>query len=91
MAYTRGSREDYDRWAEVTGDDGWSWDNLVHYMEKVSNPESLSFEILDVMLNHRTNASVHHQTITTPQDSSTPTFMGLTVSTLYRLKASPPR
>ncbi|KAJ7873842.1 alcohol oxidase [Mycena olivaceomarginata] len=34
MAYTRGSREDYDRWAEVTGNDGWSWDNLVHYMEK---------------------------------------------------------
>ncbi|KAF8199858.1 aryl-alcohol oxidase-like protein [Mycena galopus ATCC 62051] len=34
MAYTRGSKEDYDRWATVTGDDGWSWDNLIPYMRK---------------------------------------------------------
>jgi choline dehydrogenase len=36
MVYTRGSKEDFDRWAKVTGDDGWSWDNLVPYMKKVS-------------------------------------------------------
>ncbi|KAJ7267567.1 aryl-alcohol oxidase-like protein [Mycena haematopus] len=34
MAYTRGSKEDYDRWAKVTGDDGWSWDQLIPYMRK---------------------------------------------------------
>ncbi|KAJ7347082.1 alcohol oxidase [Mycena albidolilacea] len=34
LAYTRGSKEDYDRWAKVTGDDGWSWDKLVPYMKK---------------------------------------------------------
>ncbi|KAJ7659160.1 alcohol oxidase [Mycena polygramma] len=34
MVYTRGSKEDFDRWAEVTGDDGWSWDNLIPYMRK---------------------------------------------------------
>ncbi|KAJ7187798.1 aryl-alcohol oxidase precursor [Mycena filopes] len=34
MAYTRGSKEDFDRWAKVTGDDGWSWDNLLPYMKK---------------------------------------------------------
>ncbi|KAJ6518186.1 alcohol oxidase [Mycena vitilis] len=34
MVYTRGSKEDFDRWAEVTGDDGWSWDNLTPYMRK---------------------------------------------------------
>ncbi|KAJ7836922.1 alcohol oxidase [Mycena olivaceomarginata] len=34
MAYTRGSKEDYDRWANVTGDDGWSWDKLIPYMRK---------------------------------------------------------
>ncbi|KAF9257052.1 aryl-alcohol-oxidase from pleurotus Eryingii [Marasmius fiardii PR-910] len=28
MAYTRGSSEDYDRIANVTGDKGWSWKNL---------------------------------------------------------------
>ncbi|KAJ7659172.1 alcohol oxidase [Mycena polygramma] len=34
MAYTRGSKEDFDRWAKVTGNDGWSWDNLIPYMRK---------------------------------------------------------
>ncbi|KAJ7878659.1 aryl alcohol oxidase [Mycena leptocephala] len=34
MVYARGSKEDYDRWAKVTRDDGWSWDNLVQYMRK---------------------------------------------------------
>ena len=35
MVYTRGSKEDFDRWANVTEDEGWSWNNLVQYMEKV--------------------------------------------------------
>ncbi|KAF7376524.1 Aryl-alcohol oxidase [Mycena sanguinolenta] len=34
MIYTRGSKEDYDRWANITGDDGWSWDQLIPYMRK---------------------------------------------------------
>ncbi|KAJ7680733.1 aryl-alcohol oxidase [Mycena polygramma] len=34
MVYTRGSKDDFDRWAAVTGDDGWSWDNLIPYMKK---------------------------------------------------------
>ncbi|KAJ7434861.1 aryl-alcohol oxidase, partial [Mycena latifolia] len=34
MVYTRGSREDYDRLAMVTGDHGWSWDSLIPYMRK---------------------------------------------------------
>lgn len=37
MGYTRAARDDYDRWARVTGDDGWSWDNLYPYMIKVSD------------------------------------------------------
>ena len=28
MAFNRGTKDDYDRWARVTGDDGWSWDKL---------------------------------------------------------------
>ncbi|KAJ7272099.1 aryl-alcohol oxidase, partial [Mycena haematopus] len=34
MAYTRGSKDDYDRYARVSGDEGWSWDRLVPYMRK---------------------------------------------------------
>ncbi|KAK7005885.1 mitochondrial choline dehydrogenase [Favolaschia claudopus] len=34
MVYTQPPREDYDRWALVTGDAGWKWDNLVPYMRR---------------------------------------------------------
>ncbi|TDH34915.1 choline dehydrogenase [Pseudohoeflea suaedae] len=29
MIYMRGQARDYDRWAALTGDDGWSWENVV--------------------------------------------------------------
>ncbi|KAJ2927308.1 hypothetical protein H1R20_g9787, partial [Candolleomyces eurysporus] len=32
--YTRGSSSDYDRWAKVTGDSGWSWKRLLPYFLK---------------------------------------------------------
>ncbi|KAG7092206.1 hypothetical protein E1B28_008573 [Marasmius oreades] len=35
MVYTRGSAEDFDRYAEITGDKGWSWDRLQPYIRKV--------------------------------------------------------
>ncbi|KAJ7108390.1 pyranose dehydrogenase [Mycena crocata] len=34
MAYTRGSAEDFDRYAKVTGDAGWSWDRVLPYFLK---------------------------------------------------------
>ncbi|KAF8590856.1 GMC oxidoreductase [Ramaria rubella] len=34
MFYTRGSSDDYDRFANITGDPGWSWDNLQPYIRK---------------------------------------------------------
>ncbi|KAJ6488762.1 alcohol oxidase [Mycena sanguinolenta] len=34
MVYMRGSAEDYNRWAAVTGDPGWSWDSLLPYFFK---------------------------------------------------------
>jgi hypothetical protein len=37
MMYTRGSRDNFDRWANVTEDDGLSWDNMFSYMLKVGN------------------------------------------------------
>ncbi|KAJ7773189.1 alcohol oxidase [Mycena metata] len=32
--YTRGSSEDYDRYARITGDEGWSWNSLIPYQRK---------------------------------------------------------
>ncbi|KAF7344405.1 Aryl-alcohol-oxidase from pleurotus Eryingii [Mycena sanguinolenta] len=34
MQYVRGSNSDYDRYARVTGDPGWSWDSMLHYLKK---------------------------------------------------------
>ncbi|KAJ7164409.1 aryl-alcohol oxidase [Mycena filopes] len=34
MVYTRGSADDYNRFAAVTGDPGWSWDQLLPYFFK---------------------------------------------------------
>ncbi|KAG6890055.1 hypothetical protein C0995_012513 [Termitomyces sp. Mi166 len=34
MIYTRGSSSDFDRFAEVTGDEGWSWINIQKYIRK---------------------------------------------------------
>ncbi|KAJ3821676.1 GMC oxidoreductase-domain-containing protein [Lentinula raphanica] len=36
MFYTRGSADDFDRFAAVTEDDGWSWDNIQQYLSLVS-------------------------------------------------------
>jgi choline dehydrogenase-like flavoprotein len=37
MFYTRGSSSDFDRFARVTGDPGWSWDQLQTYIKKVGD------------------------------------------------------
>ncbi|KAJ6535902.1 pyranose dehydrogenase [Mycena vulgaris] len=34
MFYTRGSTDDFDRYAALTGDEGWSWDRLIPYFFK---------------------------------------------------------
>jgi choline dehydrogenase-like flavoprotein len=34
MAYSRGSKDDFNRWASVTGDAGWSWNNVFPYFLK---------------------------------------------------------
>lgn len=36
LAYTRGADEEYDQWAELTGDAGWSWENISQYYYKNS-------------------------------------------------------
>lgn len=34
LVYTRGSRADFDRYVAHTGDDGWSWNNMLPYFKK---------------------------------------------------------
>ncbi|KAJ7834600.1 alcohol oxidase [Mycena leptocephala] len=34
MVYTRGSKDDYDRYAKLTGDKRWSWDSIFPYFLK---------------------------------------------------------
>ncbi|KXN88671.1 Glucose dehydrogenase [FAD, quinone] [Leucoagaricus sp. SymC.cos] len=46
MVYTRGSRDDYDRWAKVTGNDNLSWDKILPYIlkaEKLTSPNDPNF------------------------------------------------
>ncbi|MCE3602638.1 GMC family oxidoreductase N-terminal domain-containing protein [Massilia sp. P8910] len=34
MIYMRGQSQDYDRWAELTGDSGWGWDKVLPLFKK---------------------------------------------------------
>ncbi|TFW27465.1 GMC family oxidoreductase [Massilia horti] len=34
MIYMRGQRGDYDRWADLTGDDSWRWENVLPIFKK---------------------------------------------------------
>lgn len=44
QVWTRGSKDDFDRYAKVTGDDGWSWDALQPFILGVSTspPHSIA-------------------------------------------------
>ncbi|RPD56268.1 aryl-alcohol-oxidase from pleurotus Eryingii [Lentinus tigrinus ALCF2SS1-7] len=37
MIYTRGSEDDWNRYANLTGDDGWNWDSALNYAKKLEN------------------------------------------------------
>jgi len=50
MFYTRGPADDFDRYALVTGDSGWSWKNLLKYIKKVRNLFGLSGTPVDFVL-----------------------------------------
>ncbi|KAJ7837687.1 hypothetical protein B0H14DRAFT_2362146, partial [Mycena olivaceomarginata] len=36
MFYTRGTQDDFDRYAKLTGDPGWSWDAILPYSLKAT-------------------------------------------------------
>jgi len=35
MVHQYGSDEDWDRYAKLTGDPGWAWNNVKNYVKKV--------------------------------------------------------
>ena len=35
MIYTRGAEDDWNRYADLTGDEGWNWENILSYAKKV--------------------------------------------------------
>lgn len=66
MAFCRGTKDDYDRWAQVTGDDGWSWDNMQEHILKVK-PHSLLSGLRNLIVNvtqvdRMTAPTDHHDT-----------------------------
>lgn len=38
--------DDYNRWADVTGDPGWSWKNLLPYFFKVGFPPNSKWSLI---------------------------------------------
>ncbi|KAI0629318.1 alcohol oxidase [Trametes polyzona] len=41
MFWTRGPQDDYDKYAEITGDEGWSWDAIQPFWQKALRIERL--------------------------------------------------
>lgn len=37
LVMLRGARKPYDQWAKLSGDDSWSYDNLLQYFKKLEN------------------------------------------------------
>jgi choline dehydrogenase-like flavoprotein len=79
MVYTRGSAEDYDRFAAVTGDPGWSWDRLLPYFFKVQPSSPLTAEFLTLC---RTKNGPNQLIITIHGANSTPLYTVPRESTL---------
>ncbi|KAG6807805.1 hypothetical protein H0H92_006363, partial [Tricholoma furcatifolium] len=66
MFYARGSSSDFDRFAQVTGDSGWSWNSLQPYIKK----------------NERWTAPVDNHNTTGQFDPSVHGFNGITAVSL---------
>ncbi|KAG6866545.1 hypothetical protein C0991_002030 [Blastosporella zonata] len=61
LIYTRGTKEDFDRYAQFSGDEGWSWKSLQPYFKK----------------NERFTPPADHHNITGQFDSSVHSFDGM--------------
>ncbi|KAF9412053.1 hypothetical protein HW555_009331 [Spodoptera exigua] len=52
LAYTRGNFHDFNNWAEITGDESWSWANVLPYFKK-------SERLVDPVMLHSSASSFH--------------------------------
>ena len=58
LFYTRGSEDDFNRYANVTGDSGWSWNSILPYYIKVRH----FADLLTVVFNNRLVGNLHSTT-----------------------------
>ncbi|KAJ3573402.1 hypothetical protein NP233_g2444 [Leucocoprinus birnbaumii] len=67
MVFTRGAASDYDRWARVTGDPGWTWDRLQPYIKR---HEKFQPPVDDHNISGQYNPDVHSTTGMVPTSVS---------------------
>ena len=63
MTYSRGSRDDFDRFANVTEDEGWSWNAIQPYIFKVSDKPVYNQLFDMIAVDYRTSNSFSQLTI----------------------------
>ncbi len=52
MVFTRGSKDDFDRYASYSGDSGWSWDSMQKFIARVSLIGGRTFSHLSTLQKH---------------------------------------
>lgn len=62
MVYQRGSIDDYNRYAKVTGDQGWSWDAIQPYIQKVLLTVFLRSDQTRLQIEQWTSPTDNHNT-----------------------------
>ncbi len=85
MTYTRGSSEDYDRYASVSGDSGWGWNEIQPYFRKVNMTSVERGErqlSLSYLQNERFVTPADHHNTTGEFDPNVHSFRGINSVTL---------
>ena len=78
LAYTRGSSDDYDRYAKLTDDPGWSWSDLQPYFRKVRGIPLFLYSIgVHVVQNERLTTPADHHNTTGEFDPSVHGYHGI--------------
>ncbi|KAI0039712.1 GMC oxidoreductase [Auriscalpium vulgare] len=88
LAWTRGSRDDYDRLARVSGDAGWAWDALTPFMKSIENfaPGAVDGHNISGQVDRSLHGTSGPLTISMPMDLPTDRFV---IGTTQQLKEFP--